>query len=112
VDPLLNDIRGKIVEANTRKRMELFDKHGEYYFLSMIGVRPERQSEGLGGLLLREITKRADAEGKCCYLAGTGERSRGLYLRHGFVDDDYLVWHHDSIPGKHEFFYMLRLPQK
>ncbi|MCX5416554.1 GNAT family N-acetyltransferase [Streptomyces sp. NBC_00059] len=54
-------------------------------YLLMIGVRPERQGEGLGEELMRGVLERCDREGTPAYLEASSERSRGLYERLGFT---------------------------
>lgn len=39
-----------------------------YYFLNIMVVSPKHQGKGIGKLLAREVTKKADAEGRKCYL--------------------------------------------
>jgi GNAT superfamily N-acetyltransferase len=56
--------------------------------LVFIGTEPERQGEGVGGLLLRRTLSRLDRDGVPAYLEASTLRSRALYLRHGFVDMD------------------------
>jgi GNAT superfamily N-acetyltransferase len=56
--------------------------------LVFIGTEPERQGQGVGGVLLRRTLPRLDREGVPAYLEASTLRSRELYLRHGFVDID------------------------
>ena len=70
----------------TFELFELFDAHhpqDPHYYLQFIGVRPERQGTGIGSALLRAVLDRCDLEGAAVYLEA-GERSRHLYLKHGF----------------------------
>lgn len=55
-----------------------------HLYLGCIGVPPHRQGEGLGGALLRKGL--AEAGNRPVYLEASSERSRRLYLRHGFAD--------------------------
>ena len=55
-----------------------------HYYLFAVGVRPEHQGKGLGGSLLREGLKRADAEGALAYLENSNPKNTPLYERHGF----------------------------
>jgi ribosomal protein S18 acetylase RimI-like enzyme len=59
------------------------DRPHEY--LLMIGVSPERQGEGIGEALMREVLERCDLEGTPAYLEASSERSRRLYERLGFT---------------------------
>lgn len=70
----------------TLELFELFDAHhpqDPHYYLQFIGVRPERQGSGIGSALLRAVLDRCDREGAAVYLEAD-ERSRHLYLKHGF----------------------------
>ncbi|MET8828297.1 GNAT family N-acetyltransferase [Streptomyces sp. NPDC004610] len=53
-------------------------------YLWMVGVAPERQGEGLGGLLIGAVLDRCDRDGTPAYLEASSARSRGLYGRLGF----------------------------
>ncbi|WP_394430538.1 GNAT family N-acetyltransferase [Streptomyces sp. SGAir0957] len=54
-------------------------------YLWMIGVKPERQGEGLGTALMAPVLERCDREGLPAYLEASNARSRALYERLGFV---------------------------
>ena len=51
--------------------------------LSPLAVRPDRQKDGIGGALVREVCARADAEGEPIVIL---EGSPAYYSRFGFVD--------------------------
>lgn len=55
-----------------------------HWYLSMIGVDPSRQGQGLGAALLKEGLRRCDAEGLPAYLESSSPRNVPLYERHGF----------------------------
>lgn len=55
-----------------------------HWYLSAIGVEPERQGQGVGSALMRPILDRADAQGVACYLETHREGNVRLYQRHGF----------------------------
>jgi ribosomal protein S18 acetylase RimI-like enzyme len=57
---------------------------GPHWYLSAIGVEPERQGQGVGGALMRPILERADAQGLPCYLETHRESNVRLYEKHGF----------------------------
>ncbi|WP_341720308.1 GNAT family N-acetyltransferase [Micromonospora sp. FIMYZ51] len=57
-----------------------------HLYLASMGVRPERRGHGLGGAMLSHRLREADAAGLPAYLEASTERSRRLYLRHGFHD--------------------------
>jgi ribosomal protein S18 acetylase RimI-like enzyme len=54
------------------------------WYVQFIGVHAPEQGRGLGSILLRDVTSRADAAGEPAYLEATSERNRALYERHGF----------------------------
>lgn len=58
--------------------------HEPHYYLFAIAVRPDRQGQGLGGKLMREGLKRADADGVGAYLENTKERNLPIYRSFGF----------------------------
>ncbi|WP_199716421.1 GNAT family N-acetyltransferase [Micromonospora musae] len=57
-----------------------------HLYLASIGVRADLRGRGVGGVLLAEGLRVADAENLPTYLEASTERSRRLYLRHGFRD--------------------------
>ena len=56
-----------------------------HWYLDYIGVEPAGQGRGLGSKLLAPMLARCDMERRAAYLNAGSPRSRGLYLRHGFV---------------------------
>ncbi|ADG87492.1 N-acetyltransferase [Thermobispora bispora] len=68
---------------------EAMDKHhptDPHHYLAFLAVLPERQCQGLGSKLLDHYHARLDAAGKPAYLEASSQRSRRLYLRHGYRD--------------------------
>jgi ribosomal protein S18 acetylase RimI-like enzyme len=55
-----------------------------HHHLAFLAVRPDRQGRGLGSALLRHHHARLDGAGTAAYLEASSERSRDLYLRHGY----------------------------
>ncbi len=55
------------------------------WYLFMLGVAPDHQGRGLGGTLLRALSRRADDAGVRCYLETDRQTSVKLYERHGYV---------------------------
>jgi GNAT superfamily N-acetyltransferase len=55
-----------------------------HWYLGYLGTRGERQGQGLGTQLLREILAGADADGVPAYLESSNERNLPLYERNGF----------------------------
>jgi GNAT superfamily N-acetyltransferase len=52
----------------------------------MIGVHPNHQGQKIGSTLLDVMHEALDDCGYTAYLQAADERSRRLYLRHGYVD--------------------------
>jgi ribosomal protein S18 acetylase RimI-like enzyme len=65
---------------------EAFHKHvhDPHWYLLVIGVRPDRQGQGLGSKLVEVGTSRADAAGVPCYLETTTESNVAFYGKRGF----------------------------
>jgi GNAT superfamily N-acetyltransferase len=55
-----------------------------HWYLSILGVDPARQGQGLGGALLQPILSRADEEGVPCYLETGQPKAISFYRKHGF----------------------------
>jgi ribosomal protein S18 acetylase RimI-like enzyme len=56
----------------------------DHWYLTVLGVEPERQNQGIGGALMQPLLARADAEGLPCYLETLSERNLLFYRRNGF----------------------------
>jgi len=76
-------------------------------YLWMIGVRPDRQGEGLGTALIQRVLDRCDREGLPAYLEASNARSRTLYERLGFVFTGRAV----DLPDGPQMWPMWREPQ-
>jgi GNAT superfamily N-acetyltransferase len=58
-----------------------------YHHLAMLAVRPDRQGEGIGTALLRSYHEQLDQQVWApAYLEAADQRTRRLYLRHGYAD--------------------------
>jgi GNAT superfamily N-acetyltransferase len=55
-----------------------------HYYLSILGVDPSRQGEGIGTALLEPMLRRCDQEGVGAYLETGTERNVRFYSRQGF----------------------------
>jgi ribosomal protein S18 acetylase RimI-like enzyme len=55
-----------------------------HIYLSVLGVHPSRQGQGVGGELLRPMLERCDAEGLAVYLETASEPNVAFYERQGF----------------------------
>jgi ribosomal protein S18 acetylase RimI-like enzyme len=56
----------------------------QHWYLLMLGVAPDRQSQGIGSLLLQPILEQADRAGLSCYLEATTQKALHFYQKHGF----------------------------
>ena len=68
---------------------ELDDHHLtglEHHHLAILAVRPDRQGQGTGTALLDAHHDVLDQEGIAAYLEASDQRTRRIYLRHGYVD--------------------------
>jgi GNAT superfamily N-acetyltransferase len=87
VEPLLRDLAGpragEIVEL-----LDRFDAtHPDgppHYYLSLLGVHPERRGQGLGMRLLAENLSSTDAKGAPAYLESSNSANDARYERLGF----------------------------
>jgi len=82
----LNVRRYWIWKANQAKaQKELWTDEEGYYFCNIVTVLPEMQGMGVGKLLFKEVTDRADREGKKCYLESSRDvPNTRIYERLGF----------------------------
>lgn len=67
---------------------ELDDHHPAgtaHHYLAILAVRPGVQGQGIGTALLRAHHATLDGAGTPAYLEASSERSRALYLRHGYI---------------------------
>lgn len=55
-----------------------------HWYLSALGVDPDRQRQGIGSALLASVLGRADADGAPAYLETATAHNVLLYERHGF----------------------------
>lgn len=58
----------------------------DHAYLGFLAVIPDRQSHGIGSLLLHFQHHDLDRLHRPAYLVASSERSRELYLRHGYTD--------------------------
>src|SRR5262245_56359164 len=80
----------------------------EHWYLLILGVDPSRQGQGVGGSLIEPILRRADAEGRACYLETMKPRNVTFYSKHGFE----VVVEDDTTDGGLHFWTMRRNPKK
>lgn len=70
--------------SDTLEKLHAQCVNQDAWYLFFLGVDPQRQSQGIGGALLRPVLERADAEGLPCYLETANPRAMRLYQHHGF----------------------------
>lgn len=56
----------------------------EHWYLATLGTDPDRQGQGVGSALLRQVLSRLDSQGLPAYLESSKERNVPFYARHGF----------------------------
>lgn len=94
VGPDSEAIFALVAETVAPERLEVLAELGElmsqyhpqepHWYLSIIGVDPSRQGQGLGAALLKEGLRRCDADGLPAYLESSSPKNVPLYERHGF----------------------------
>lgn len=77
-----------------------------HFYLSALGVDPERQGRGIGSAILRPVLARADATATPAYLETATARNVLLYERHGFEVVEELILPGTDVRG----WLMLRPP--
>ena len=77
----LREVSRAIEALEARRREHVPMPH---FYLSALGVEPERQGEGIGTALMRPVLERADREQHPAYLETATGRNVLLYERQGF----------------------------
>jgi GNAT superfamily N-acetyltransferase len=109
-DEHLAQITGAWVERFAAFDAELDDHHltgVEHHHLAILAVRPDRQGQGTGTALLDAHHAVLDEEGTVAYLEASDERTRRIYLRHGYADYGTPI----QLPGGPCMYPMLRRPK-
>jgi GNAT superfamily N-acetyltransferase len=79
--------RGRLLRA-LRTQLQIERLHAgqsrPHWYLAYLGARHDRQGQGLGTQMLREVLARPDTEGVPAYLESSNERNLPLYERSGF----------------------------
>ena len=86
---------------------ENYEMTESYWTLSLLGVAPTHQRQGIGSLLLQPVLEQADREGLPCYLATFTEQAIAFYQKHGFV----VLWQGELSGGSPYIWTMKREPQ-
>ena len=85
--PAFRAFGGNLVRA-LRTQLEVESEHPKdpkHWYLGYLGVRCDRQGNGIGAAMLREVLDQADAGGVPAYLESSNEKNLSLYERHGFA---------------------------
>ena len=71
-----------------RTQLQIERLHAElsqpHWYLGYLGTRSDRQGQGLGTQMLREVLTGADTDGLAAYLESSNERNLPMYERNGF----------------------------
>jgi GNAT superfamily N-acetyltransferase len=89
--PAMRRVFGWRLPLATRALVQIVRRHPrrpEHWYLHYLGVVPERQGRGLGGMLMQPVLERCERERLPAYLESSTERNRALYERNGFAVTD------------------------
>jgi GNAT superfamily N-acetyltransferase len=79
--------RGRLLHA-LRTQLQIERLHAgqsrPHWYLGYLGTRRDRQGQGLGTQMLREVLAGLDTDGVPAYLESSNERNLSLYERNGF----------------------------
>jgi len=78
-----------------------------HWYLFLLGVAPESQGQGIGGLLIEPILNQADLEKLPCYVETSTERGVRFYQKYGF-ETVHTVYFESAPP----YWLMKRMPQQ
>lgn len=79
-------VRGLRRAITTKQVIDRHRPRARHWYLQEIGVAAAARGQGVGGALLESRLAGIDHDDVGAYLESSGERSRRLYRRHGFVD--------------------------
>lgn len=77
-----------------------------HHDLAILAVRPDSQGQGIASALLRDHHATFDWQGIAAYLEASCERTRELYLRHGYTDHGEPI----ELPDGPSMYPMIRIP--
>ena len=77
-----------------------------HHHLAILAVRPAQQGQGIGTAFLEAHDATFDWQGIASYLEASDERTRELYLRHGYTDHGSPI----ELPGGPFMYPMVRQP--
>jgi GNAT superfamily N-acetyltransferase len=96
--------------AQAEAQAELWNDPNGYYFCNIVTVLPEAQGKGVGRALMEEVLKKADEEGRRCYLESSRDVPNiAIYEKFGFKLVKDMVCDDDGDAIK--LFCMMREPQ-
>jgi GNAT superfamily N-acetyltransferase len=96
----LREVSRAVGALEERRRQHVPMPH---FYLSALGVDPERQGEGIGTALMQPVLHRADREERPCYLETATARNVLLYERQGFAVVEEL-----TLPGTDVHGWLMR----
>jgi ribosomal protein S18 acetylase RimI-like enzyme len=64
--------------------VEKLHPHEPHWYLSVLGVDPEKQGQGIGTALMQPVLEMCDRDGTPAYLESSKEKNVPLYERNGF----------------------------
>jgi len=84
--PMLPALLPHVVRT-TRAVREIERRHPPlpHYYLSVVGIDPDKQGGGVGSALLDPVLHRCDETGAAAYLESSKESNLSFYTRHGFA---------------------------
>ncbi|MBF2065860.1 MAG: GNAT family N-acetyltransferase [Calothrix sp. C42_A2020_038] len=66
-----------------------------HWYLSLLGVVPTSQGQGVGSLLIEPVLRQADSQGLSCYVETSTENAVRFYQKHGFR----VTWYGELLKG-------------
>ena len=105
----LAEITGPFLDRFVTFETELARHHPAgvfHHHLAVLAVRPDTQRRGIGTALLQAHHDAFDWQGITAYLQASDERTRGLYLRHGYTDHGEPI----ELPDGPSMYPMVRIP--
>jgi GNAT superfamily N-acetyltransferase len=109
-DEKLAEVTGQWAERFVTFDQELDAHHltgVAHHHLAVLAVRPDLQGRGIGTGLLDAHHAILDGQDTVAYLEASDERTRGLYLQHGYTDHGSPI----QLPGGPFMYPMVRHPR-
>ena len=96
-----------------KAQQEIWTDPEGYYFCNIVVVAPETQGRGVGKMLFEVVTKKADEEGKKCYLESSRDKPNiKIYERMGFdLKKKMVCVSEDGEKARCDLFCMVREPK-